>query len=80
VVATLRQEIGDEMKFRLDRAYAHRIEAGLPGRYPWPGTYDVPGRHFVGKTQSSSRSRQKAAARGPQLITDTANLNALGQR
>jgi len=62
VVAISGMEIGDEMKFAWTAPYAHRIEAGFNrDRYPCR-TYDVPGRHFVGKNAEQFSDHVKKRA------------------
>jgi len=62
VVAISGMEIGDEMKFAWTAPYAHRIEAGFTGTDILGRTYDVPGRHFVGKNAEQFSDHVKKRA------------------
>lgn len=57
-VAIAGYQIGDNMRFAWTSEYALRIEAGFTGEDSLGRSYNVPGRHFVGKN----------AARFPEFV------------
>ncbi|OAN71092.1 hypothetical protein A8B82_21090 [Sulfitobacter sp. EhC04] len=62
VVKIADMEIGDTMSFAWVAPYAHRIEAGFIGTDELGRTYNVPGRHFVGKNAAKFSDHVEARA------------------